>query len=259
MLPLPPATPCQVDASFEALNGITKGTGDLLRSLKVQAPRFQQRESLRHKRFQQIQHLSGQDLRTVQGAAKVWILSGLCKKQVDDFLFCSSDAMALYRWLSDSPTVVGCSMILLPKCHRPEELGDQVHFHWAPWQWEICHFGTRSPSLYASCRQAQPAWQSIECPVSWQFASWDQFFGPVGPKICQASAKVQPSWSFPPAFGDEKGFGVEPSNVRSSEATYIETLTNYLRFQQQVAPKATYATCSSCGRPCGIGIGHRDA
>lgn len=32
------------------------------------------------------------------------------------------------------------------------------------------------------------------------------------------AAEVQPGWTFPPAFGDEKGFGVEPSNVRSSEA-----------------------------------------
>ncbi|CAJ1403900.1 unnamed protein product [Effrenium voratum] len=63
---------------------------------------------------------------------------------------------------------------------------------------------------FSFIEQAQPAWQSF--PVK------------DGP---------QPDWSFPPA--DEAGFGVEPSNIRSSEATYPETLMNYLRFQQLVA------------------------
>ena len=47
---------------------------------------------------------------------------------------------------------------------------------------------------------------------------WNGFF--VSSSLIQEikAAEVQPGWTFPPAFGDEKGFGVEPSNVRSSEA-----------------------------------------
>lgn len=57
----------------------------------------------------------------------------------------------------------------------------------------------------------------------------------------KAGATAQPLWSYPPPFGDEKGFGVEPSNVRSSAAPYAETLLNYLSFQQ-VVQGATYAS-----------------
>lgn len=144
----------KVDASFEALNRTTTGTGDFFRSLKVE------------------------DLRAVKGAASVWMLSGLCTKQVEDFAFCQKN------------------------------------------------FGTR----FTFIEQAQPAWQSVDFP---------------------ASAEVQPSWAFPPAFGEEKGFGVEPSNIRSSEATYTETLTNYLRFQQLVAPGAKYV-CPALARSNGF-------
>ena len=62
--------------------------------------------------------------------------------------------------------------------------------------------------------QAQPAWQSVE----------------VDP-----DAREQPAWSFPPAVGDERGFGAEPSNVRSSEEPYGATLAAYLRMQRAVA------------------------
>jgi len=144
----------KVDASFEALNRTTTGTGDFFRSLKVE------------------------DLRAVKGAASVWMLSGLCTKHVEDFAFCQKN------------------------------------------------FGTR----FTFIEQAQPAWQSVDFP---------------------ASAEVQPSWAFPPAFGEEKGFGVEPSNIRSSEATYTETLTNYLRFQQLVAPGAKYV-CPALARSNGF-------
>eukprot|EP00434_Breviolum_minutum_P014742 symbB.v1.2.012999.t1/scaffold912.1/size152940/5 len=139
----------KVQSSFDALNSITKGTGNVLRSLTLQ------------------------DLREVRGNVSVWILSGLCKKQVEDFSYCQ------------------------------KKLGTKFTF----------------------IEQAQPAWQSMDC----------------------TAAEVQPGWTFPPAFGDEKGFGVEPSNVRSSEAPYTETLSNYLRFQQLVAPEAKYV-CPALAR-----------
>ena len=49
------------------------------------------------------------------------------------------------------------------------------------------------------------------------------FFWPLVSSTIQEikASEVQPGWTFPPAFGDEKGFGVEPSNVRSSEAAEV--------------------------------------
>lgn len=59
--------------------------------------------------------------------------------------------------------------------------------------------------------QAQPAWQSDD----------------VG------NAAVQPDWTFPPST--DAGYGVEPSNVRSSGLGYYDAIENYVRFQQVVS------------------------
>ena len=63
--------------------------------------------------------------------------------------------------------------------------------------------------------QATPAWQSM---------------------AVQEEAAVQPSWRWPPASAAAlaHGWGAEPSNIRSSEASYEETIRVYLRFQQLV-------------------------
>eukprot|EP00931_Biecheleriopsis_adriatica_P056522 TRINITY_DN33490_c0_g2_i1.p1 TRINITY_DN33490_c0_g2~~TRINITY_DN33490_c0_g2_i1.p1 ORF type:complete len:483 (+),score=111.73 TRINITY_DN33490_c0_g2_i1:56-1504(+) len=104
-----------------------------------------------------------------QKRVTVWLLGGICKKQVEDLKQC-------------------------------------------------CQSGGTHFVLY---EQAQPAWQSHEVP---------------SPKD-SASEELQPAWCFPPPNPEAaaRGFGVEPSNVRSSEAPYSETLGTYLLLQQLVA------------------------
>eukprot|EP00933_Yihiella_yeosuensis_P081445 TRINITY_DN95058_c0_g1_i1.p1 TRINITY_DN95058_c0_g1~~TRINITY_DN95058_c0_g1_i1.p1 ORF type:complete len:385 (-),score=55.77 TRINITY_DN95058_c0_g1_i1:55-1134(-) len=66
--------------------------------------------------------------------------------------------------------------------------------------------------------QSQPAWQSM--PVN-------------------KSQREQPQWEFPPSAQDaEHGFGVEPSNIRSSDEKYPVTIATYMNLQKtiQAAP-----------------------
>jgi len=94
-------------------------------------------------------------------AATLWLLGGLCEKQVEDI---------------EHGLLTG------------------VHF-----------------TIF---EQAQPAWQSMRVE----------------------GLDVQPDWSFPPdPEAEEHGFGAEPSNVRSSEETYPDTIATYMRLQQIIA------------------------
>ena len=65
----------------------------------------------------------------------------------------------------------------------------------------------------------------IACDYSFSFETkcLSSFFRPLVSSTIQEikASEVQPGWTFPPAFGDEKGFGVEPSNVRSREAAEV--------------------------------------
>ncbi|CAE7551502.1 unnamed protein product [Symbiodinium natans] len=133
----------KVGSYFDALNSTAAGAGEALRC-------------------------AAQDLRGLSTAAgrpvSVWILSGLCSAQVDDFDYAQKKLGILFTFIE----------------------------------------------------QAQPAWQSAKLPD-------------------EAASEIQPPSDFPPAAGDESGFGVEPSNIRSSEASYRETLLNYLRFQRTIS------------------------
>ncbi|CAE7436755.1 unnamed protein product [Symbiodinium necroappetens] len=128
---------------FESLNGAAAGAGDTLRS-------------------------AAQDLRGLEVSAgrpvTVWILSGLCRAQVDDFDFAQKKLGVVFTFVE----------------------------------------------------QAQPAWQSVKLPS-------------------EEKSEIQPPYEFPPPTGDESGFGVEPSNIRSSEASYRDTLLNYVRFQRTIS------------------------
>ncbi|CAE7447437.1 unnamed protein product, partial [Symbiodinium pilosum] len=75
----------------------------------------------------------------------VWILSGLCSKQVEDFNLAQ------------------------------KKLG----------------------IIFTFVEQAQPAWQSSKLPAE--------------------KTEIQPHLEFPPPKDDDSGFGLEPSNIRSSE------------------------------------------
>lgn len=82
--------------------------------------------------------------------------------------------------------------------------------------------------------QAQPAWQS-------------------GAAVLE-EVEVQPDWAWPPSETEaERGFGVEPSNVRSGEAPYKEILDTYLTLQRCVSAAASQFTyvCPALAREDG--------
>eukprot|EP00747_Dinoflagellata_sp_TGD_P004233 gnl/TRDRNA2_/TRDRNA2_110919_c1_seq1.p1 gnl/TRDRNA2_/TRDRNA2_110919_c1~~gnl/TRDRNA2_/TRDRNA2_110919_c1_seq1.p1 ORF type:complete len:416 (-),score=71.02 gnl/TRDRNA2_/TRDRNA2_110919_c1_seq1:37-1140(-) len=64
--------------------------------------------------------------------------------------------------------------------------------------------------------QAPLAWQSME--------------------LTPSQGLLQPKWSFPPAdeLEAEAGFGAEPSNIRTSERSYPETISVYMRMQRLI-------------------------
>lgn len=79
--------------------------------------------------------------------------------------------------------------------------------------------------------QAQPAWQSMDTKGS----------------------EVQPAWSFPPEPAvAEYGFGVEPSNVRSSDEAYAATVMNYMSFQSVAAHRKFHYVCVGLARHDGF-------
>lgn len=83
----------KVDASFEALNRSAAGAGDFFRSLKVQ------------------------DLRAVKGACSVWMLSGLCTKQVEDFAFCQKNFGTRFTFIEQAqPAGRASTFLLQQKC-----------------------------------------------------------------------------------------------------------------------------------------------
>lgn len=77
--------------------------------------------------------------------------------------------------------------------------------------------------------QALPGWQSMD----------------VSDVI---DSDLQPSWCFPPLPREvDAGYGVEPSNIRSSEESYTDTIMNYMHFQQVVASQPSSFTYISVG------------
>lgn len=65
--------------------------------------------------------------------------------------------------------------------------------------------------------QAQPAWQSF---------------------TVTSHEGAMPDWEFPPPDldPDDKGFGAEPSNVRSGEGEYVDVVADYFRLQRALGP-----------------------